>query len=344
MKFIRLNYVQYAASALISLIAAVYILIKCKFILAPLVIALLVSSALSSLLAKVKKIVKSNILAVTLVNVIFFSLVFGVFYVIGYQLIDFCDTHPDIGNKMSVLLRQFENSLESALGIRNIDFVETTEENSEEIIKSGSSILLSFIGDLGVFITYVTLIPLYIFLIMLYKDKIKLFIKKILLPLQINPNPVFAKTSTLVEDYLKGMLIIFLLLGLANGIGLLIIDVPYAFALGFIASLLAIIPYIGVVIGSLMVLFVSFVTQQSISQLISISILFGVIQFIEGNFLTPKIIGDKINLNPLFALIMLIVGEQLWGVIGMIVVLPITAIAMIMVHNLKDKLFLENKI
>jgi predicted PurR-regulated permease PerM len=54
--------------------------------------------------------------------------------------------------------------------------------------------------------------------------------------------------------------------------------------------------------------------------------IFGFVQFLEGNLITPNIIGSKVNINPLAAIIALIIGGKVWGVVGMILAIPICGI------------------
>ncbi|NIJ45165.1 putative PurR-regulated permease PerM [Wenyingzhuangia heitensis] len=344
MKLLKLTYLRYVTYSLVSLTLLVFAVVKCKFVLAPLVISILISLALCSVLSRVKKFIKNNFVAVTLVTGTLFAVIYLVVYLISSQISDFYNDYPDIEERIVMLITQTENLLENVFGISNLNFIEATEENKEQILSSASSTISSFFGNIGTFIAYISLIPIYIFLLLLYKNTIKITVKNILQSMQIKSRPLFNETTLLVQRYLKGLFLVMLILGLANSVGLFFIKVPYAFALGFLVAFLAIIPYIGVTIGAILVMLVSFIINQSVSQLISISILFGVIQFIEGNFVTPKIIGNKINLNPLLALIVLFVGEQLWGITGMIVALPLTAIISITIKNLKKESFLKPKV
>lgn len=343
MKILKITYLQYVVYSLLSLTLIVFAVVKCKFVLAPLSIAILISLALCSVLNRVKKVVKYNLLAVSIVTGVLFTAIYFIFFIISSQVSDFYNSYPDIGDKIVLLISKLEKLLENALGIKNINLIEATEENKEQLLSSASSLVASFFGNIGILITYITFIPLYIFLILLYKKTIKSSVKSFLKPMKIKSQPLFDETTILIQNYLKGLFLVMLLLGIANSIGLYFIKVPYAVALGFLVALFTIIPYVGVIIGALIVMFVSFVINQSVPQLISISILFGIIQFVEGNFVTPKIIGNKINLNPLLAIIVLVIGERLWGITGMIVVLPIAAIIAIAIKNLKKETFLQPK-
>lgn len=341
MKLLKLSYLKYIAYTLISVALVILGIVSCKFFLAPFTVAVLISLALCPLLKRLKRIIPYHFIAVLIVVLLFFTSIGVVFYMIGVQVIDFYDKYPNLDEKLNILLSKFETFMEHSLGIKEINLTKTTQENKEHLISSASSYVISLFGSVGVFIANITLIPLYIFLLLLYKNFIKCQLKKIVKPLKIKEQSLFKETTLLIQNYLKGLFLVIFILAVCYSIGLFVIGVPYALSLGVLIALMAIVPYIGVLFGSLLVLFVSFVTQESVPQLITVSVFMGFVQFIEGNFLTPKVIGDKINLNPIFAILFLIIGEQIWGITGMIVVLPIVAIAQIGVKNLKKENFLH---
>ncbi len=337
MKFIKLTYLQYIAYALVTLIAMVFVLVEWKFIIAPIVISFLLSLAIYSTLLKVYKRLKSNILSVVLVTFLFFTSIGLVLYLIIYQFYQFYEEVPDVTQKINSIIVK----IEKYLGFKPNKIEQITENKGSQLLEASSDYFITILGDVSTLIMYFTIIPLYVFFFLLFRKKLKQFVYNILKPMHIKVTNLITDTVFLVQEYLKGLLLVMLILAVTNSIGLYILGVPYAIALGFTISLLSIIPYIGTIAGAFLALLVSCITQESLSQLIYISILFSVIQFIEGNFITPKVIGSKININPLVAIIVLIIGEQIWGIIGMIVVLPVTAIVIILIRNLKSKTLIQ---
>ena len=61
--------------------------------------------------------------------------------------------------------------------------------------------------------------------------------------------------------------------------------------------------------------------------------MFVIIQFLENNILTPNITGRYVNLNPLFTIIIIIIGGLIWGIVGMFVIIPLTAMVKIILDN-----------
>lgn len=128
------------------------------------------------------------------------------------------------------------------------------------------------------------------------------------------------------QNYLSGILIMIIILGIVNSLGLWIIGIDSPFLFGFFAASLTIIPYIGTTLGASIPVLYAFMTNDSLWIPFSVIILFWSVQLIESNILSPKIIGDQIHINALSAILSLIFGAMIWGVAGMVLFLPFAAI------------------
>jgi predicted PurR-regulated permease PerM len=129
------------------------------------------------------------------------------------------------------------------------------------------------------------------------------------------------------------MIILIVVIGLANSIGLLIIGIDNPFLFGFLGAVLAIIPYVGTVSGAIIPTLYAFVSYNSVWMAVEIAILFWAVQLISDNFLSPKIVGGSININALTAILSLIVGAAVWGIAGMILFLPFAAMLMVVCES-----------
>ena len=126
---------------------------------------------------------------------------------------------------------------------------------------------------------------------------------------------------------------VMILVGILNSLGLLLLGIEHAFFFGFLASLLLLIPYIGIIVGSIIPALIAFATKDSYWYAIGVIAIFGFIQFLEGNLITPKITGSKISLNAFVSILSIILFSMLWGISGMILALPITASLKVIFDN-----------
>ena len=129
-----------------------------------------------------------------------------------------------------------------------------------------------------------------------------------------------------IKGYLFGQLLDIIIIGAANAAVLYFIGVGYPIVLGFGIAILCIIPYLGMIVGSLITVLVALITTDTSWQpLVALAVLW-IIHIIDSNLLTPLIIGSRISLNPLIAIFVLFLFGELWGLPGLFLALPLTAI------------------
>lgn len=303
-------------------------MIVAQSIIAPMAIAGFLAIALLPLYNQVLKVFKYRVIATSTVLLTLLLLLGGLFFLIFWQFKSLHNSYPEISQKILAIpdkVDQFlvKNNLQSTAK----NFV--SKENVANWLESGSSFIFKSIGNIGQFTTSIALIPIYIFLFLYYKSKIKGLLVAMLNFFDLEGDKVMSSLSYIIQHHLKGLSIVTLLMGVANSVGLYIIGVPYAIALGFFTALCTIIPYIGIILGSIPVLLISYATQGSFTTLLFIVGWYALVQFLEGNFLTPKIVGNEVNLNPLASIIALIIGGSIWGIVGMILAIPATALVQI---------------
>jgi len=124
-----------------------------------------------------------------------------------------------------------------------------------------------------------------------------------------------------VGGYIRGTVLLALIIGVLMGIGLAIIGIPYAFLLAVFAFALEFLPVLGVYITSIAILAVA-LTQGWITALITLVFLI-VVETLENNILTPRIVGRAVGLNPIITIFALLAGVELFGIIGGLFSTPI---------------------
>jgi predicted PurR-regulated permease PerM len=133
------------------------------------------------------------------------------------------------------------------------------------------------------------------------------------------------KTGEVVQDYLVGLLVVMFVVACANSLGFWWIGVDYPIFFGILTGLLLIIPYIGIWAGASLPIILSLATLSP-SHALAVVAWVAAVAFIEANFVTPLVIGSKVSINPMVAMLALLGGELLWGIPGLILAIPFTAI------------------
>jgi predicted PurR-regulated permease PerM len=217
------------------------------------------------------------------------------------------------------LYNRFEIVTDFSGGIGKDRIAQYIQTNSETL----SGFLMNTIGSL----TGVVIVPVFTFFFILYRDHLTVFVAKFFEKHKENT----VKTELLsirqvVQFYILGMLKVMAILAVLNTAALFALGIQHAIFFGIFAALLNIIPYLGPFLGAILPFIYAFLTTDSLFYPLAIVVLFTIIQMIESNFLTPKIVGSNVQLNALITFVGLLVGGAIWGIAGMILIIPIMAI------------------
>jgi predicted PurR-regulated permease PerM len=136
---------------------------------------------------------------------------------------------------------------------------------------------------------------------------------------------VLVSTKKISQSYLLGLFFEMLIMAVLNITGLLLLGIEYAILLGIIGALLNVIPYLGGIIGVILYMAIALVTKAPV-YVLYVAVLYAVIQFIDNNFIVPKIVASKVQLNALISIIAVLIGSAIWGISGMFLSIPLTAI------------------
>ncbi|MCW2118950.1 AI-2E family transporter [Flavobacterium sp. 7A] len=296
------------------------------------IIPLLFSIILSVLIFPIVKFFETKlrfnrILSITLAITIFTIIIFAVFVLIGIQFEEIMSKsskyYVQIEQKITPMLKD----LEKTIGVSSKDIVGNSELKAKEIVKQNSSKIMQFLTKSGGVLSDFILSPLYMFLFLLYRNFLVSFIYRITAEFcpKEEMRRIVKEVYKVQQNYLLGLVSVMAIVGVLNSIGLLILGIEYPIFFGFLCALLLLVPYIGIIIGSLLPALIALATKDSYWYAIGVIGIFGFIQFLEGNFITPKITGTKVSLNAFVSILSIVLFSMLWGIPGMILALPITA-------------------
>jgi len=301
-----------------------YVFVIGKDILVPLAFA----AVLSFLLKKPCDIIESKIkLRICAILIAYMLMIIPILLLIFF----FTTQVMDIVENIS-FTEVIDDGINSILSKANSVFGVSANKTEKILEEQTSDILpMEYIGDTisisSTFLLHIFLTFIYSFLLLLYRSSIKQFILvQFDKDVKDQAGKVLTKIQSIIQNYLYGLVIVIILLGILNSIGLTIIGLEYAIFWGFLASILAVIPYVGTGLGGILPILFSAASTGELWQPFLIFCWFALVQAIEGNFITPKIVGSSVNVNPLFAILALIIGGSVWGIAGMILSLPFIAI------------------
>lgn len=142
------------------------------------------------------------------------------------------------------------------------------------------------------------------------------------------------KIYVVIQNYLLGLLKVIAIIGTLNSVGLWALGIDSPLFFGFLGGMLVVIPYIGILIGAALPVIVALVTKDSYWYAGGVLSVFLFVHILEGNVITPYVVGSKVSINPLVAVFALLLFGKLWGLSGLILALPVTAICKIIFDTL----------
>ena len=189
----------------------------------------------------------------------------------------------------------------------------------------------SSIGDFALrtvgSMTGLVLIPVFMFFFLLYRNHLT----NVIIHIYKEKDPELVKIRIVslrkvILNYIVGVVKVMGILAVLNITAFSLLGIKHAVFFGTLGAILNIIPYVGPFFGAMLPMIYSFLTKDSLFYPAGVLVSYQIIQMIEGNFLTPKIVGGNVNLNAFITFLGLIIGGTIWGVAGMILVIPMMAI------------------
>ena len=315
------------AATLTSLLILVYGLHELQGLLVPLVFAILFSVLLFPLCSRLEKWGVPRILAILLCLVLMLAVIVGILYAVTAQISSFAEILPQLIEKGNKLFSNLQIYADEHFNIDRKRQVSEAKKYLNTALETGGTLLTSTLLATTSTLTDVLIVLLFVFFFLLYRDFFRSFFYKVFgHTRRTKVDTIMSKIYEVVKDYLAGLVLVILVTGTLMTVGLMILGVDYAVFFGFFGASLVLIPYFGISLGSLLPAAYTLVTQDNPLKALGVIGVFLFVQALEGNFVTPYIVGSKVSINPLAAIITLLLWESLWGLPGLILALPLTAI------------------
>ena len=195
----------------------------------------------------------------------------------------------------------------------------------ETVLTSGSSVIAGFVN--AVLILFVMF-----YLLIDWDHFFKLVRKMVPLRAQDTVHHLAMHADGLLSQYLRGMLIVISIMSVFYSVGLSVIGIQGAAALGVFTAIMIVIPYIGITLGFTLAVLAALLQFGPGGAIIGVIVIYALGQFIEGFFLTPRLVGERIGLHPVAVLFALLLFGKLFGFFGVLLALPISAVGLVLLQ------------
>ncbi len=241
-------------------------------------------------------------------------------------------------NTLTAQITKIEEQFSSSLTLFGIDDI------TEKIVSAITTALISFldffstfflgvlgsIGAISGFVVTFVLSMVLAFYMLQHKDKFKyntLIVVETFLPDKFGESlkKIFAEIHEVFSGYIRGTLTDASIMAVLLTIGLSAVGVPFATIIAFISGFSNVIPFVGAFVGFVLAVISSFLTGDPNVVIGAIVVVF-IVQQVDSLFIAPNVVGSSVEISPFLVLLSLSVGSALFGMLGMVVAVPVTAI------------------
>ncbi|MGI9221163.1 MAG: AI-2E family transporter [Woeseiaceae bacterium] len=205
----------------------------------------------------------------------------------------------------------------------------------------GATILMSVSksgGAVAAAVLSLFLIPIITFYLLRDWDKITARLGALIPTRQRTTIMQLAKeTDEVLGAFLRGQLLVMFALSVIYSLGLSLVGLQFAVAIGVVSGLVSFVPYLGFIFGIALAGLTVALEPNPLWMMIGVVATFSIAQFIEGSFLTPNLVGDRIGLHPVIIIFAVAAGGQLFGFFGILLALPVAAILSVIVRFAYDR-------
>ncbi|UEG51043.1 AI-2E family transporter [Ferruginibacter lapsinanis] len=267
----------------------------------------------------------NRVIAILISLLLSVFLLTAIVYFLASQILDFTKDIPGIKIQLQHHVASVQKWLTIHFKVTKVEQVFLVNNAADNIKNSG------FIGETVLSATQIlpiiVLLPVYTFLLLYYRDMIYSFFIKIFSNDHTDKvKEVLKESRYIVQGYMLGLILEMAIVSAINSAGFLILGIKYAFFLGFLAALLNIIPYIGMLIAAVLCAVITLATSNQITDVIGVMVILTVVQFIDNNIIMPKVVSSKVKINALITILGVIAGGALAGISGMFLSIPSIAI------------------
>lgn len=323
------------------LLVSTYFLIRIFPIFTPFFIAFILAYLLDPLVDYLEKkgINRTGailLIYLTLIGIISTSVVYGLPKIIS-ELNTFADTIPHYTKQVQGYIKAFQKNYS------RVDIPESIRVITDDTIKQVENYLIQIAQSAAQSFVYfftkifdIILAPILAFYLLKDFDYFKELLLN-LLPASHKKDLLLLgqQMDKVLKSFLRGHLIVALIVGGLTALGLTLIGMEFALVLGLIAGIFNIIPYFGALFGTIPAVLLA--SLQSKKMALYVLLIMIIIQQLEGNVISPKILGKSLGLHPMLIIFALLAGGHLFGVLGMILAVPFTGILKILLSFILKK-------
>ena len=310
------------ALVLLAILLISMFMVEGRQIIIPLFFSVLFAFVLLPLTKWLEHLI-SKWLAAFISILLFLVFIAGVIYFLGVQVVEFSRDLPLLGQKIQDWVFHLQNMIARHFQVDASAQLDYFQKSTDRIITEASIIAQNLVLAISGFAIWTIFVFIFTYFILTHRGLLKRFL--VALFTESNQPRVYeivSETRYLAKNYILGLLVEMLVVGVLNVSLLLLFGIRYAMLLGVLAAVLNIIPYLGIYTATALAAIITLSNSSSANAIIVIITLLAV-HFVDANLLLPNIVGRRVKMNPLITIVAVLVGNIMWGIPGMFLFIPL---------------------
>lgn len=304
--------------------------------LVPVVFASLLAMLLLPLCRRLQGMGMNKTLAIIICIVAFVAVMAGIIWLLYWQISDMAKDASTIEQTVNQKLSELKQYISHTFGISAQKQKAIIQDPDNSLTGKISAFASGVFSSMATFITNLLLVLIYVFLFMYYRTHLKKFVLQ-LIPAQQQQKAlaVIDSCQKVAQEYLTGLALMIVCLWVMYGIGFWLVGIKSPIFFAILCGLLEIVPYVGNLTGSSLTALMTLAQGGSWSMAVEVLIVYSIVQFTQSYLIQPLVVGRQVNLNPVFSIGGIVVGDLIWGIPGMILIIPLLGIAKIVCDHIE---------
>ncbi len=334
---------------LVVLVGTSYLISQLKEILIPVVIALLLAYLLDPAIDWLEErgVGRSLAILILLLGIMFFiaAILLLLVPLLGSEVTSFANRIPLFVSRVKTqAVPWLEQTFHMTVPRTATELADTLGYSIQELARQAVKPLGGLAGKavegayfIVVVLGTLLLIPFLTFFFLRDFDKMAATVRA-LIPRRHRPwaDQTWKDIDKTLSGWIRGQLLVMLVLGTLYSIGYSIVGIPLALLVGMLTGLMAFIPYLGAATGFLIALILAFLDWQGWGQVAGVVGAFGTVQFLDALFVTPNILGHETGMSPATVVLALLVFGKLFGFVGVLLAVPVAGVIHVLLTRVAE--------
>jgi predicted PurR-regulated permease PerM len=260
----------------------------------------------------------------------------GLFYFFTRQLIHLSRDLPSLQEKVLQKWQDVQDWISDKYHITNTQQLSYLHKSGTGILNTAMNSVATTIMGIASTLLLTIFFFIFTFFILQYRRLIMRFVIELFHEsYNERVQGIITRIRSLIKSYVQGLLIEMSIIAVVIYSSLMIIGVKYALFLGIMAAILNIFPYLGIYFSMAVAMLITTAIGTT-GHVIAVGIVFLVTHFADANIILPKVVGGKVKMNPFVTILAVLIGHLVWGIPGMFLFIPLTAIIRLISDEIPD--------